>query len=186
MFSVVTKLVASLEFLPIRCATTPFHFGRTRNVYVATRIILLSGIAESGATSGYGVVTESSGQSEAWASRNVERARKKLSFVPNSGLIDAACNMSLFSIIVFFSYFKIFFHFILAFFPCMKIFLVFVYVFIYCVGAGITTLMPISDGPDPYSSVEGWKRGCPSRKKWTEGCLFPARVGIFSFDKYYD
>ena len=91
MYSVVINLVTSLEFQPIRCATTLFHFGRTRNVYVATRIILLSSTAESSATSGYVVATERSGQSEAWASRNVERARKKPSFVPNSGLIDTAC-----------------------------------------------------------------------------------------------
>ena len=95
MCSVVTNLVTSLEFQPIRCGTTPFHFGRTRNVYV--------------------VATERSGQSGAWASRNVERARKNPSFVPNSGLIDAACNMKLFSKINSnFSYFKMFLHFILA------------------------------------------------------------------------
>ena len=54
-----------------------FHFGRTRNVYVATRIILLSSTAESSATSDYVVATERSGQSEAWDGRNVERARKQ-------------------------------------------------------------------------------------------------------------
>ena len=52
-----------------------FHFGRTRNVYVATRIILLASTAETRATSGYVAATERSGQSEAWAGRNVERAR---------------------------------------------------------------------------------------------------------------
>ena len=76
MCSVVTNLVTSLEVQPIQCATTLFHFGRTRNVYVATRIILLSSIAESSAASGYVVGTERSGQSEAWASRNVEQAGK--------------------------------------------------------------------------------------------------------------
>ena len=59
-----------------------FHFGRKRDVYVATRIILLSSTAEGSATSGYVAATERSGQSEAWASNNVERARKKPSFVP--------------------------------------------------------------------------------------------------------
>ena len=53
-----------------------FHLGRTRNVYVTTRIILLSSTAESSATSDYVAATERSGQSEAWAGRNVERARK--------------------------------------------------------------------------------------------------------------
>ena len=52
-----------------------FHFGRTRNVYVATRIILLSSTAESGATSGYAAATERPGQSEAWAGGDVEWAR---------------------------------------------------------------------------------------------------------------
>ena len=65
MCSVVTNLVTSLEFQPIRCATMLFHFGRTRNVYVATRIILLGSTAESSATSVYVVATERSGQSEA-------------------------------------------------------------------------------------------------------------------------
>ena len=76
MCSVATNLVTSVEFQPIRCATTLFHFGWPRDVYVATRIILLSSTAEGSATSDYVVATEGSGQSEAWASRNVERARK--------------------------------------------------------------------------------------------------------------
>ena len=53
-----------------------FLFGRTQEVYVATRIILFSSTAEGSATSGYVAATERSGQSEAWAGRNVERARK--------------------------------------------------------------------------------------------------------------
>ena len=76
MCFVVTNLVTSLEFQPIRCAATLFHFGRTRAVYIATRIILLSSTAEGSATSGYVAATERSGQPEAWAVRNVERARK--------------------------------------------------------------------------------------------------------------
>ena len=75
MCSVVTNLVTSLEFQPIRCATTLFHFGRTRDVYVATRIILFSSTAEGSATSDYVAATERSGQSEARADRNVEGAR---------------------------------------------------------------------------------------------------------------
>ena len=80
MCSVVTNLVTSLEFQ--RFATTLFHFGRTRNVYVAIRIILLSSTAESSTTSGYVVAKERSGQIEALASRNVERTRKKPSLIP--------------------------------------------------------------------------------------------------------
>ena len=75
-------LVTSQNFQPIRCAFTLFHFGRTRDVDVATRIILLSSTAQSSATSGYVVATERSSQSEAWATKNVERLRKKPSFVP--------------------------------------------------------------------------------------------------------
>ena len=79
---VATDLVTSQNFQPIRCAFALFHFGRTRDVYVATRIILLSSTAEGSATGGYVVATERSGQIEAWASKNVERAKKKPSFVP--------------------------------------------------------------------------------------------------------
>ena len=65
MCSVVTNLVTSLEFQPIRRATTVLHFGGTRNGYLAKRIILLSRTAESSATSAYVVTPERSGQSEA-------------------------------------------------------------------------------------------------------------------------
>ena len=47
-----------------------FHFGRTRNVYVATRIILLSSTAESSATSGYLVATEHKVRRELVETRN--------------------------------------------------------------------------------------------------------------------
>ena len=63
------------------------HFGRTRNGYVATRFILFSSIAESSATHGYVAATERSGQSEAWAGRNLEQTRKK----PNS-VLSPECN----------------------------------------------------------------------------------------------
>ena len=86
---VATDLVTSQNIQPIRRALALCHFGRTRDVYVATRIILFSSTAESSATSGYVVATERSGQSEAWASKNVERVRKKPSFVPKVDWIDA-------------------------------------------------------------------------------------------------
>ena len=63
--SVATDLVTSQKFQPIRCAFTLFHFRRTRDVYVATRIILFSRIADGSATSGYVVATKRSGESEA-------------------------------------------------------------------------------------------------------------------------
>ena len=84
-----TDLVTSQNFQPIRCAFTLFHFGRTRDVSVATRIILFTSTAESSATSGYVVATERSGQSEAWVSKNVEGTKEKPSFVPKVNYIDA-------------------------------------------------------------------------------------------------
>ena len=60
---VATDLVTSQNFQPIRCAFALFYFGRTWDVYVATRIILLSRSAEGSATSGYVAATERSGQS---------------------------------------------------------------------------------------------------------------------------
>ena len=89
MCCVVTNLVTSLEFQPIRCATMLFHFGRTWNGYVANRFILLSSTAEKSATSGYVVAPERSGQSEAWAGRNVERTTKSLILFATVKLIDA-------------------------------------------------------------------------------------------------
>ena len=69
--SVITNLMTSPKFGPIRFATTPFHFGRTR------KFILLSSTAESSATSGYVVIPESFGQNEERTGRNEERTRKK-------------------------------------------------------------------------------------------------------------
>ena len=89
MCSVVTNLVTSLEFQPIRCATMLFHFGGKRNVYVATRIILLSSTAESSATSGYVAIPEHFLQNEEAACINEERTKKKPSFVPKVNIIDA-------------------------------------------------------------------------------------------------
>ena len=80
--SACTDLVTSQKFQPIRCAFTLCQFGRTRNVYVATRFILLSSTAESSATRGYVAVQEHFLQNEEPACINEERTRKKLSFVP--------------------------------------------------------------------------------------------------------
>ena len=133
MCSVVINLVTSLEFQPIRCATTLFHFGRTRNVYVANRIILLSNTAESSATRGYVNAPERSGRIEAWACRNVEWAKKKLSLFPTVDLTDAACKHEPFLAFInfFFPYFKLFFHFILVFSSYENFFhLLFMFLFI--------------------------------------------------------
>ena len=89
--SVANNLVMSLEFNPIRCATTLCHFGRTRNGCVGTHFNLLSSTAESRAASGYVIVPKRFDQNEDSASRNEERTRKKASFVPSSGY--NRCNM---------------------------------------------------------------------------------------------
>ena len=127
-----------------------FHFGWTRNGYVATRFILLCSTAESSATNGYVVVPERSGQSEAQASRNVERSRKKPSSVPSSrfnqcsmkphvnmNFIHQLCVSFIFDVVLLVSCYG-------------KTVWSIVYVIIYCVGSGITTWMSISDGLDPY------------------------------------
>ena len=127
MCSVVTNLVTSLEFQPIRCATTLFQFGRTRNGYVATRNILLSSSAESSSTSGSVVAPERSGQIEAWAGRNVERTMNKPSVFPIVDLLDGACKHELFLGIYNFVFhiLNYFFSTLFSHFPLIKISLVF-------------------------------------------------------------
>ena len=152
--SVVTNLVTSLEFKAICCATMLCHFGRTRNGYVATRFILLNSTVESSVTSGYVIVPERSGHSEAWAGRNVERTGKKFSLVPNSGFnrcsMEPHVNMKFsnsymnFILCISFILWCIFINFL-----WWKTSLTFC-LYYYCIGAGITTLTSISDGLDPY------------------------------------
>ena len=147
--------MTSLEIQPIRGGTTLFHFGRTRNSYVATRLILLSSTVESSSTSGYVVARERSGQSEAWAGKNVERTEKSLVLFPTVDLFDSVCShmkiWTFVAIIRTLSYaFHLFFRCILLISSYGKILSSFVYVIFYCVGGGITTLMSISNGSDPY------------------------------------
>ena len=85
MCSVATNLVTSQEFYPLRCATTLSYFERTWTCYVATHFIPFSSTAKNNATRAYVVVPELFGQKAEPASRNEERTRKKLSFVPSSG-----------------------------------------------------------------------------------------------------
>ena len=75
--SVATDLVTLQKFRPIRCAFLRCQIGQTRNVYVATRFILLSSTAVSSATSGYVTVPEHFLQTEEPACINEERTRKK-------------------------------------------------------------------------------------------------------------
>ena len=79
---VATDLVTSQNFQPIRCAFMLCQFGRTRNVYVATRFFLLSSTAESSATSGYVAVPEHFLQNDEPSVNNEERTKKKPNFVP--------------------------------------------------------------------------------------------------------
>ena len=71
------------------------RFGRTRNVYVGTRIIPLTSTAESSATSGYVAVPEHFLRNEEAACINEERTRKKPSFVPKVDQIDAIVLLSM-------------------------------------------------------------------------------------------
>ena len=89
MCFVAINLVTSLEFEPIRCATTLCRLGRTWIGYVATHFFLLGSTAESSATSGYVIVAERFGQNEEPASRNEERANKNLVLFPAVDLVDA-------------------------------------------------------------------------------------------------
>ena len=85
MCSVVTNLLTSVEFEPIRCATMLCLFGQTRNGYVATHFILCTTTAKSSATSGYVVVPERFGQNDEPARKKEERIKEKPSFVLSKG-----------------------------------------------------------------------------------------------------
>ena len=101
--SVATNLVTSQNFQPIRCAFMLCQFGRTRIVYVATRIILLSSTAESSATSGYVAVPEHFLQNEESICINEERTRKKPSFVPEE--YNRCKSITKHVIMIFYDYF---------------------------------------------------------------------------------
>ena len=62
----------------------------------------------------------------------------------------------------------------------------FVCTFIYCVGAGRTTLIPLSDGLGLYILRRKTRKMRPMREKWMETCSFPARAGGLSFVAYCD
>ena len=64
--SVATKLLTSLEFILIHCATTLCHYGGTLNGYVANNFNLVSG---------YVFFPERSGQNEEQDGGNKERAK---------------------------------------------------------------------------------------------------------------
>ena len=173
MCSAATNPVTWLDFNPIRCATTLCHFERTRNTYVATNFILLSSTVESIATSGYVVVPERYSQNEEPAGINKEWARKKHVFVPNMKLFDAIVFPK--HVILFAWLFDCFlFHFAAFLFGKN---LTFVYVIIHCVEAGISTLMSISNGWDPYTR---------SSKKERDVKVFICHPNRHFSSKYFD
>ena len=57
----------------------------------------------------------------------------------------------------------------------------FVYIDFFCVGAGISTLISISDGLGSYFFPRKIESTKPMREKMDGRCLFPARVGICVF-----
>ena len=60
----------------------------------------------------------------------------------------------------------------------MEISLIFCLCFNYFVGTGITTLMSISDGSDPYLFCRKMEKTRSVKEEVDGKCLFSARVGI--------
>ena len=87
--SVLTNLVTSLEYNPIRCATMLCYFGQTRNSYVALFFNLHGSIATSKAADDYVGVWDHFGQNGEPAGRKEERTRKKPSLFPKVEITDA-------------------------------------------------------------------------------------------------
>ena len=82
--SVVTNMVTSLEFNPIRCATTLCHFGQTWIASVVNHSFLRCSVATSKATGNYVAVLEQFSQNEDTTSSIKERTRGKPTFVRKS------------------------------------------------------------------------------------------------------
>ena len=164
------------------------QFGRTRNVWVATRFILLSSTAESSATSGYVVVREHFGQNEEPAVSNEERTTKKPNFVPKSEF--NRCNSFYrLVIMIFFDYFSVF-YLILVHFSILssygKTFSSFVYVIICCVSAGISTLISISDWSDPYIFRRKMEKTKVCKGRNGGKCVYFPPESAYFLCNYYD
>ena len=175
MCPVVTNLVTSLESQPIRCATMLFHFGQTWNVYVATRIILLSSTAESSAASGYVPSRNAPAKVRRELVEMCNGLGSKPSLFQTVVLIDVACNHESFGIINFFSHiFDQFFNCIVVFIPCMEMSSIFCLCFYLLCRRGNNhfDVHFRRIGPVLFLSKGG--------KKWTERCLVPARIGMLS------
>ena len=91
MCPVVTNLVTSLAFQAIPGAIMLFHFGRTRNGYVATGFIFLSSTAESSVTSDYVVIPERLPKSTNHLVEMRNRVEKSLVLFSTVDLINAVC-----------------------------------------------------------------------------------------------
>ena len=81
--SIATNLATSLEFNPIRRATTLYHFDQTRKGSMASNSFPVSNTAINSAAGGHVAVPERFGQNEDPASRNKERATNRHSSVQN-------------------------------------------------------------------------------------------------------
>ena len=103
-------------------------------------------------------------------------------------LIDAACKLECFCVLNrIFPYFWLFFHLYCSIFSSYGNTFDLLLMFSFFMSAQeIPLWCPFPTDRTVLFPVERWKRRGPWGKKWTERCLFPARVGIFPFDKNYD
>ena len=143
--------MTSLKFQPTFCAIKLCQFGQTRNASLATYLILLSSTAASSATSSYVVVPEHFDQNDEPACKTRNGLRKSL-FCSKSEF--NRCNsISKHVNTIFYEYFTVFYLILLHFSILSsygKSFWSSVHVNTYCVGAGMSTLISISDGSDLY------------------------------------
>ena len=189
MCSVATNLVTPLKFEPILCATTLCHFARTRSDYVATHFILLSSTVEPWRAVLQAALCSFRNASAKMINGLVEMRNgleKNLVLFPAVDLIDPICkHMWTWTLSIIITYFILFNLFIIGAFSVIssygKSFWSFVYV-IYCVGAGITTLISISDGLDPYLflSKDG-KDAIYEKRNGRRGVYFPPELEFFLY-----
>ena len=186
MCSVVTNLVMSLEFQPICCATMLFHFGRTRNVYAATRIILLSSTAGSSTTSGYVAATNAPAKVRRELVETWNGLGNRPSLFPTVELINAACKHELFSIMnfYFFDTLKYLFNCVMVFISCMEISLIFCLCFYLLCRRGNNHFDVLFRriGPVLFLSKDG-KVAVRERRSGRKGVYFPPESESFPFDK---
>ena len=81
----LTNLVTSLEYNPLRFATMLCHPRQTRSSYLAIPVLLRGITVTMSATGNYVAVPERFEQNEEPASRNEDPTKRKHIFVPESG-----------------------------------------------------------------------------------------------------